>query len=596
MKTKFTNYSFSRYLLRMENKMSKHDVAQNHSPVFLSWGKIILFVAMFLTVPFAQSAINQTTIAADEASQIITWENPSNITYGTALSATQLNATVMEGSGALTYTPDLGTVLSAGTHILKVTAAATENYIETSREVTIVVDKADPIITIESSSTTSTYGDSVTFTVTVSGFGSNAPTGNVVFRCVATVLGTDTLIQGKATLITSRLEADDTHSPNALYVGDDNYNSVTSSYLSHYVSKKTLTISGTTIEPKVYDGTTIGHISVAGLLHGIVNGDTVTIDTADATIEFADKNVNSSIPVTVSGLTLGGPGSYTRSYILTQPDGLTGNITPKPITISGITAADKVYDGTTVATVIVGTELVGVVSGDELTLLEDGVTGIFVDKNAATEVIVTTNGFGISGEKAGNYLLIQPEVTAKINKAPLTITAENKSKLSDGAIYSDAYTVSYSGFVNAETEAILNGSLIFTGEATTATSAGLYDIIPSGLTASNYEITFINGKLNIIDVSTNTNNIEDTKLTVTVYPNPAVSDYVNFKFGLKKASKVSIDIFDTKGLLIDCIFSGNIQDNDIHIVTYKNNLPVGTYIYRLKSGSEVITGKLMIAK
>ena len=417
MKTKFTNYSFSRYLLRMENGMSKHDVAQNDSPVFLSWGKIILFVAMFLTVPFAQSAINQTTIVADEVSQIITWENPSNITYGTALSATQLNATVIEGAGALTYTPGLGTILSAGTHTLKVTAAATDNYDETSKEVTIVVDKANPEITIESSSTTSTYGESVTFTVTASGFGGNAPTGNVTFRCVAAVLGTDTLIQGKATLITSRLEANDTHSPNALYLGDDNYNSVTSNYLSHYVSKKTLTIS-----------------------------------------------------------------------------------------------------------------------------------------------------------------------------------AENKSKSYDGAIYSDDYTISFSGFVNAENETILNGILMFTGEAITATSVGLYDIIPSGLTASNYEITFINGKLNIIDVSTNTNNIEQTKLTVTVYPNPSVSDYVNFKFGLKEASKVSIYIFDTKGLLIDCVFSENIQDNDIHTVTYKNNLPTGTYIYRLKSGSEVITGKLVIVK
>ncbi|HEY6913244.1 MAG TPA: YDG domain-containing protein, partial [Paludibacter sp.] len=431
-----------------------------------------------------------------------------NITYGTALSATQLNATVTEGGGALTYTPGLGTVLSAGTHILKVTAAATENYTEVSKEVTIVVDKADPVITIESSSTNSTYGDSVTFTVTASGLGGIAPTGDVIFRCVTTVLGTNTLILGKANFTTSKLEADDTHSPNALYLGDDNYNSATSNYLSHYVSKTTLTISGITIESKVYDGTTIGHLSSTGLLHGIVNGDNVTLDTTNASIEFADRNVGSNIPVTVSGLTLAGSGSHVRSYILTQPDGLTGNITPKPITIS----------------------------------------------------------------------------------------AENKSKLFDGAIYSDAYTVSFSGFVNAENETILNGSLIFTGEATTATSAGLYDIIPSGLTASNYEITFINGKLNIIDVSSNTNNIVDTKLAVTAYPNPAATDHINFKFRLKEASKVSIDIFDTKGLLVDCIFNENIQDNDIHIVTYKTNLPTGIYIYRLKSGPEVALGKLMIVK
>ena len=49
----------------------------------------------------------------NRANQIITWSNPANITYGTLLSATQLNATVVGVSGgsapgALTYTPAAG--------------------------------------------------------------------------------------------------------------------------------------------------------------------------------------------------------------------------------------------------------------------------------------------------------------------------------------------------------------------------------------------------------------------------------------------------------------------------------------------------------
>jgi len=49
---------------------------------------------------------------------VIVWSNPSNITYGTALSGTQLNAIATHGGanapGTFTYTPASGTVLNYG--------------------------------------------------------------------------------------------------------------------------------------------------------------------------------------------------------------------------------------------------------------------------------------------------------------------------------------------------------------------------------------------------------------------------------------------------------------------------------------------------
>ncbi len=53
---------------------------------------------------------------------------------------------------------------------------------------------------------------------------------------------------------------------------------------------------------------------------------------------------------------------------LTQP-GLTGNITPAALTVTGVTANNKVYDGTTAATLNIGSAaLSGVISGDAVTL------------------------------------------------------------------------------------------------------------------------------------------------------------------------------------------------------------------------------------
>jgi hypothetical protein len=49
---------------------------------------------------------------------VISWANPLNITLGTALSASQLNATA-DVAGTFTYTPAIGTVLSSGIQDLK---------------------------------------------------------------------------------------------------------------------------------------------------------------------------------------------------------------------------------------------------------------------------------------------------------------------------------------------------------------------------------------------------------------------------------------------------------------------------------------------
>ncbi len=65
-----------------------------------------------------------------KATPVITWANPADIVYGTALSATQLNATTTV-PGTFVYTPIGGTVLSAGAaQTLSVTFTPTDaaNY------------------------------------------------------------------------------------------------------------------------------------------------------------------------------------------------------------------------------------------------------------------------------------------------------------------------------------------------------------------------------------------------------------------------------------------------------------------------------------
>ena len=78
------------------------------------------------------------------------------------------------------------------------------------------------------------------------------------------------------------------------------------------------------------------------------------------------------------------------------------------VTISGITAQDKVYDGTDTAELTGGT-LKGVAEGDNVQLDMTGVTAKFADKAVGTNKAVTVTGsFRLTGEDAYKYTLTQP--------------------------------------------------------------------------------------------------------------------------------------------------------------------------------------------
>ncbi len=67
-----------------------------------------------------------------------------------------------------------------------------------------------------------------------------------------------------------------------------------------------------------------------------------------------------------------------------------------------------------------------------------------------------------------------------ISQAPLSITANDFSRMYNGLAYSGGNGVTYSGFVNSETSAVLGGSLAYGGTSQGAKNAGSYVITPPG--------------------------------------------------------------------------------------------------------------------
>ncbi len=119
------------------------------------------------------------------------------------------------------------------------------------------------------------------------------------------------------------------------------------------VGPQILTLSRVTANNKVYDQTNNATLNFANAaIVGVVSGDVVALNASEATGAFSSKDVGNDIGVTVSGLTLTGP--RTQDYKLISPTP-TANITPATLTVTGITASNKPFDGTTVASLNSGT-------------------------------------------------------------------------------------------------------------------------------------------------------------------------------------------------------------------------------------------------
>jgi hypothetical protein len=164
----------------------------------------------------------------------ITWAAPANIVYGTALSATQLNAS-SPVAGSFSYSPAAGTVLSVGAHTLTATFTPTDttDYTTSTATVTLTVIPITPTLGLTSNANPVFFSNAVTFTASIA---SNAtpPTGSVAFYDGTTQIGTGTVSGGVATFTTTTLSAQ-VHSITAAYSGDSSYGPATSGVLSETV-------------------------------------------------------------------------------------------------------------------------------------------------------------------------------------------------------------------------------------------------------------------------------------------------------------------------------------------------------------------------
>jgi gliding motility-associated-like protein len=122
-------------------------------------------------------------------------------------------------------------------------------------------------------------------------------------------------------------------------------------------------------------------------------------------------------------------------------------------------------------------------------------TQAVLSTTATAASAVNTYAINVSGATSTNYTISYVPGTLTVNKATLTITANNATKVYGAA--NPAFTPVFSGFVNGETKAVLTTQPSLSTIATTASDAGSYPIVASGAIAANYSISYADGSLTV---------------------------------------------------------------------------------------------------
>ena len=248
------------------------------------------------------------------------------------------------GSGVATFSYNPST-LTVGPHTVTAfydgaNIGGTLRGSATSNQQTLNVTPATVATTtvVSSSLNPSTYGDSVTFTATVSA--TSTPTGSVNFVIdggspVAGTPGPTTATTATWTYTTSTLNVTGSpHSVSASYVHTGSFQDSNGSLASgQVVNARPVTLTGT----RPYDGTANADFSILTVSNAIAP-DVVTVASGAATL--ASKNAGPQAITSVGSLTLGGADA--GNYTLVGATG-TVTITQLPVTLTGT----RPYDGTT---------------------------------------------------------------------------------------------------------------------------------------------------------------------------------------------------------------------------------------------------------
>ncbi len=374
------------------------------------------------------SVTKTVSLIVNQAIPVVTWNPPTAITYGTALSTTQLNATASV-PGSFVYTPAAGAVLNAGTQTLSVTFTPTDttNYTTVTKTVQLTVNKATPVVTWAAPAPI-TYGTALSATQL------NA-TASVPGSFAYTPAAGAILNAGTQTLSVTFTPTDTT-----------NYTTVTQT-VPLTVNKATLTVAAANAS-RAYN---TANPTFTGTVTGAVNGDIFTES-------FTTTAILSS-PVGTYPITPTATGANLANYTVVVNTG-TLTITQATPVVTWNNPASITYGTALSATQLNATATVGG------SFAYTPAAGVIL--NAGTQTLSVT----FTPTDTTNYKSVTQTAQIIVNQATLTVTAANASRIYNTA--NPTFTGTVTGAVNGDTF-----TESFTTAAILSSPVGTYTIIPT---------------------------------------------------------------------------------------------------------------------
>jgi hypothetical protein len=405
------------------------------------------------------------TLVVNKAAPTVTWAAPASITYGTALSASQLNATASV-PGTFAYSPALGATPIAGNDTLSVmfTPTDTADYTTMTKTVPLVVNQAAPTVTW-------TAPAGITYGTALSASQLNA---------TASVPGTFAYLPALGAI---------------LRAGSDTLSvTFTPTDTTDYTSKaQTVVLSVAQATPAVTWTTPAA----------------VTFGTA---LSAAQLNATASVPGTFAYSPALG------SVPATGPDLLSVTFTPAD-TNDYTSATAKVTLTVSQATpTVTWSSPAAITYGTTLTAAQLNATASTPGTFTYSPALGTVLSAGAQSLKVTftptdttDYVAANGSTSITVNRAPLTITANSTNRVFGAA--NPIFTGTVSATVNGD---VLIES--FSTPATVTSIVGSYPIVPSvsGASVANYAVTPVNGALTVSQVGTGTTfALSNQNLTLT---------------------------------------------------------------------------------
>ena len=538
-----------------------------------------------ITLTVKVSAVNQIKPVPDDGTITAT-----SITYGNELGASTITGTMQDPNtrdavnGTFTWlTP--AEKLNAGSHNAKWIFTPDESnggkYTTNTGTATVTVNRK----TVTVSGITASDKDYDGNTNVVLDY-SAVTFGGVLENDTLTVTATGTLESadvGEKKVTISNLTLGGDSAANYVLAESGNQTETTATITAKEVTA--------TITP---NGGTYGSVTAAvAELSGAVGGENVPV-----TLTYTGNGYNdTAVPVNA--------GSYTVTASIANSNyTLTGNttadfvITPKAVTVSGITANDKVYDGNTNAVLdYSAVTFGGVLENDTLTVTATGT----LESADVGKQKVTISDLTLGGASAANYVLAesgnQTETTATITTKKITVsitpnggsyggTITPATATANDVVGEDApkITLTYTGTANDGTK--YNGT-------TPPTKAGTYTIKAS-TTNANYTL----------DANTATAEFTVAKRRATVTPNNQSKVYEEKDPDLTYAVSGVLDGETLKGITLARAEGENAGEYDITGTAdadanpnYDVTFAEGTLTIEPKSikGATVVLGKGLAA-